>query len=177
MSDRKAPRETANVVGSTVLLMKRDGTLAGEWKLLDILDPYRVSYGGLGRFWNREGYGHLEGGTRDWGHANGAIVDPRDGNIIVTIRHQDAVVKFDRDGQLGWILGDHARWSERFRPFLLEPEGAFEWPYHMHAPQITAAGTLMLFDNGNFRAIPPRPPTTDTTTTVASSSPTSTRRR
>ncbi len=40
-------------------------------------------------------------------------------------------------------------------PYLLTPDGTpFEWEYHQHAPVITPQGTLLLFDNGNFRASP-----------------------
>jgi len=28
------------------------------------------------------------------------------------------------------------------------------WPYHTHAPSITPQGTILLFDNGNYRARP-----------------------
>jgi len=156
--DAGAPRAAAHVVGDVAVQFRRDGSIAKEWKLLDILDPYRMSYDSLGSFWNREGYDYIEGGTKDWSHANGVIGDPSDDGIILTLRHQDAVVKIDSDGQLVWILGDPAGWSERFQPFLLQPAGELEWPYHPHAPQITPDGSLMVFDNGNFRAIPPATP-------------------
>src|SRR5262249_50719991 len=38
---------------------------------------------------------------------------------------------------------------------LLTPVGSpFQWNYGQHAPMITPQGTLLLFDNGNFRASP-----------------------
>jgi len=153
-----APRNTIHVVGDVVVQFRRDGSIAREWKLLDVLDPYRLSYDSLGSFWNRSGYEFIEGGTSDWSHGNGVVTDPRDDGIVITLRHQDAAVKLNRDGQLVWILGDPAGWSESFQPYLLRPEGELEWPYHLHAPQITADGNLMVFDNGNFRAIPPARP-------------------
>ncbi len=84
------------------------------------------------------------------------ITDPADDSIIVSIRHQDAVVKYSRTtGELIWILGPHANWKKEFQPFLFTPVGApFEWSYHQHAPLITPDGTILLFDNGNFRASP-----------------------
>ena len=156
--DANAPRETAHLIGDVVVQFRRDGSIARDWKLLDVLDPYRLSYDSLGSFWDREGYEFIEGGTRDWSHGNGVIADPRDDSVIVTLRHQDAAVKIDGDGRLVWILGDPAGWSEQFRPFLLQPEGEVQWPYHLHAPQITSDGNLMVFDNGNFRAVPPARP-------------------
>jgi hypothetical protein len=158
VTDPDAPRATAWVVGDHVVQFRRDGSIVREWSLLDALDPYRMSYDSLGGFWNREGYEFIEQGTRDWSHGNGVIPDPRDDGIIVTLRHQDAVVKLSGDGDLVWILGDPTGWNERFQPYLLQPEGEVEWPYHLHAPQITPDGNVMVFDNGNFRAVPPDPP-------------------
>ena len=40
---------------------------------------------------------------------------------------------------------------------MLEPLDGLEWQYHSHAAKITPRGTLLLFDNGNFRALPPKP--------------------
>ncbi len=158
VSDPNAGRERTHVIGDVAVQFRRDGSIVREWRLLDVLDPYRLSYDSLGRFWDREGYEFIETGTRDWSHANGVIADPRDGGVILTLRHQDAVVKIDANGELAWILGDPAGWSERFRPYLLQPQGELEWPYHLHAPQLTADGNLMVFDNGNFRALPPEEP-------------------
>jgi hypothetical protein len=65
-------------------------------------------------------------------------------------------VKFSRStGELKWILGTHANWSPEFQPYLLNPVGEpFEWQYHQHAPTITPSGTILVFDNGNYRASP-----------------------
>lgn len=89
-------------------------------------------------------------------HANAVLHDPRDDSIIVSLRHQEAVIKFSRaTGDLKWILGPHQNWTPEFQPFLLDPVGTpFEWQYHQHAPMITPSGTLLLFDNGNYRAMP-----------------------
>jgi len=39
-------------------------------------------------------------------------------------------------------------------------EGEFDWQYHQHAAEMTASGSLILFDNGNYHALPPRPRST-----------------
>jgi len=74
----------------------------------------------------------------------------------VSVRHQDAVIKFSREtGNLQWILGPHDNWPPEYQPFLLHPTGTpFRWQFHQHAPMWTATGALVLFDNGNFRASP-----------------------
>jgi arylsulfate sulfotransferase len=88
-------------------------------------------------------------------HFNAIIEDPRDLSIIVSLRNQNAVVSFRRDGTLKWILGPHELWGPEHQKFLLQPVGEpFEWIYAQHAPRITPAGTLLVYDNGNHRATP-----------------------
>ena len=126
--------------------LSSDGNLLNTWKLTDILDPTRIGFDSL----NSRPAGF------DWAHANAVLHDPGDDSIIVSVRHQDAIVKFSRStGNLEWILGNHDNWPSEFQPFLLAPVGApFEWQYHQHAQMITPSGTLLLFDNGNYRASP-----------------------
>ena len=156
-ADPQNERGRATLVGDTAIQFRRDGSITQEWNLLDILDPYRLGHDSLGGFYDHNDYAHVVGGTKDWSHANGVIVDPRDGNLIISVRHQDAVVKVDRaTGQLIWILGDHDGWTGRWRQYLLKPEGDLVWPYHQHSPTITSWGTLLLYDNGNYKSIPPR---------------------
>ena len=121
-----------------------------------------ISYDSLDTDWQLV----YEGDTRDWSHGNAVIVDPTDGGVIVSLRNQDAVVKIDRDsGELVWILGAHERWQPPWSDKLLTPaepaaddRGAgFGWSFHQHAPMFTPRGGMLLFDNGNQRAIPPDP--------------------
>ena len=79
------------------------------------------------------------------------------------MRNQNAVVKFSRStGKLKWILGPHENWRAQWQPYLLTPVGTpFAWQYGQHAPILTGQGTLILYDDGNFRASPPAPTTTD----------------
>ena len=125
-----------------------DGTVLYQWSLHDILDPFRIGYDSLNP---KRGSSEL-----DWTHANAVIHDERDDSLIVSVRHQDAVVKFSRtSGELIWILGNHENWATSFQQYLLQPVGTpFEWQYHQHAPVITPSGNLLLFDNGNHRTSP-----------------------
>ncbi len=84
------------------------------------------------------------------------IEDPSDDSLIVSLRDQNAVIKISRDtGQLRWILGPPDNWGPAWQPYLLTPVGdPFFWQYGQHAAVITPSGTLMLFDDGNFRASP-----------------------
>ncbi len=149
-----APRKTAHVVGDVGVEFARDGSIVNEWKLMDMLDPERIGYDSLLPIWDWA-YPQADGGTKDWSHGNSVFYDSADNSIIVSLRHQDAVVKFSRDtGRLVWILGTHKGWRDPWKRFLLEPQGPLEWPYHQHAAKTTVRGTVMLFDNGNARAWP-----------------------
>jgi arylsulfate sulfotransferase len=163
-TDPDALTETANVAGDVIVEFTPEGEVVHEWKLLDMLDPYRLGYLSLNEFWNLL-FPEATNGTRDWSHGNGVIHDPFDDSIIVSLRHQDAVVKFSRtDSRLVWILGPHENWStERFGDYLLSPVNPepFFWQYHQHAPMVLPNGNLLLFDNGNYRSSPFNPPLPD----------------
>lgn len=162
-TDPGAPRETSNVVGDVIVEFTPDGTVVNEWPLLDILDPYRLNYSSLVGLWDhffQTGFG-VEGPTRDWSHGNAVVHDTGDDSLIISLRHQDAVIKIDRQtGELVWILGTHSNWNpDIFGQFLLHPvtDDEFFFQYHQHAPMITSEGNIILFDNGNFRASPFEP--------------------
>jgi hypothetical protein len=121
------------------------GALVGQWNLFDMLDPRRTSY----LTFVEDAFGW------DNHHGNALFEDPKDGGIITSLRNQNAVIKFTRDGQLKWILGTHDNWAADFQKYLLTPVGEpFEWQWGQHAMKVTPQGTLMLYDDGNYRASP-----------------------
>ena len=155
--DPDAPRETREVVGDIIVEFTPDGTVVQEWSLLDAFDPYRIGYDSLGTgFWEDtyRALGHETGEAADWAHANALAYDAADDSFVVSLRHQDALAKVDRDGAARWILGSHDGWNEPWRDRLLEPEGELEWTYHGHGVEVTPHGTILVFDNGNNRALP-----------------------
>jgi hypothetical protein len=122
-----------------------NAAVLSTWSPINFLDPRRISYL----------IGKITGGW-DSEHSNAVIEDPRDDSLIVSMRHQNAVIKFSRaTGQLRWILGPHENWGPAWQPYLLTPVGTpFVWQFGQHAPIITPQGTLLLYDDGNFRASP-----------------------
>jgi arylsulfate sulfotransferase len=148
-TDPSAPRLSQLITSDAVVEFAPDGSLLSSWHLTDLLDPRRIGYGST-----KPGFPTFD--APDWSHSNAVVHDTRDDSIIVSIRHQDAVVKFSRaTGALKWILGPHANWGPAFQPYLLTPVGTpFEWQFHQHAPKVTPRGTLLLMDNGNYRASP-----------------------
>ncbi len=155
--DPDAARAPAKIIGDTIVEFQPDGTVVDEWRLSELIDPQRICYGAFMPFWVRKGYAD----TCDWSHANGVAYDAGDDAILVSVRHQDAVIKFSRaTGELIWILGDHTGWDAPWSDKLLAPAGDIEWQYHQHNVSLTPGGGVMVFDNGSFRAIPfdkPRP--------------------
>jgi arylsulfate sulfotransferase len=105
----------------------------------------------------------------DWTHTNALIYSTDDGNLIVSIRHQNWLVKVDyRDGAgtgaILWHLGYQGDFS------LEGGTDPTDWFYAQHGPsfvttQTTGKFSLVLFDNGDDRvfpagvtcAVPPQP--------------------
>jgi len=146
------------VIGDIIVEFERDGTIVHEHKMLDLLDPYRIT-----RFSMRPGFwsGHYEPKVddveatplRDWAHANAIVHDARDDSYIVSGRHQSAIFKFAREtGELKWILGAPDHWKEPWSAKLLQPVGDLQWQYVEHGSVLTPDGNLLLYDNGGGRA-------------------------
>jgi arylsulfate sulfotransferase len=146
-TDPEAPTAEATLRDEPVVEFDRDGNLLNTWPMAGLIDTTRIGYDALNLF---------PDGSQDWVHSNAVWHDPRDDSVLVSLRHQDAVLKFSRyTGELIWILGNHANWKPAWQPFLLTPVGSpFDWQYHQHAPMVTGDGTILLFDNGNYRASP-----------------------
>ena len=140
-TDPDAATTTVEVRGDSIVEFTREGEIAKEISMFDILDPTRVGHDSVGP------------GVPEWAHCNSATYDPDSDAYIVSCRHQDAVFKVDRASEsLVWILGDHANWRAPWSDLLLTPTGDdFEWAYHHHAAEVVKGG-ISLFDNGNYRA-------------------------
>jgi len=158
--DLDAPRAPTNVIGDRLIEFQRDGTIVREWSFFDLFDPYRLGYGSLSTVFYEPIYAEvLDEPGMDWAHGNAIYYDADSDAVLVSFYHQSVVVKLDLDsGQLAWMLGDPYGWDERWRDLLLKPvDDDMQWPFFQHAPRITPADTLLLFDNGAYRAFPPNP--------------------
>jgi len=85
----------------------------------------------------------------DWFHANAIGWSPADHDLILSLRHQDWVIKIDYrdgqgDGQVVWRLG-------RNGDFALTSADPFPWFSHQHSAAYVNPTTLVVFDNGNTR--------------------------
>ena len=150
-TEEGAPRSTRNIIGDVILEVLPNGKILNQWALLDILDPYRLSYGSCGGYWNSRGFTD----SNDWCHTNAVTYNSKDDSIIASLRTQDCLIKFDRQsGELKWILGNPGNWKSPWAKKLLTPVGEVEWQYHQHDCSVTPDGTILCFDNGNNRALP-----------------------
>ena len=90
----------------------------------------------------------------DWFHNNSIWYDQDGNTIILSGRHQDAVIGLDyNSGQLKWIIGDPTNWGEDYQKYFFTPVGDnFEWQWSQHAAMVTPEGYIFLFDNGNNKS-------------------------
>jgi len=155
--DDPAPTQDIEIADDVVVEFNQAGEVIQSWSISQMLDPWRIGYDSLNV--------SSDDGTLDWGHANGLVYDADEDIILVSLRHQDAVIKFSRaTGELIWILAPPENWTAEHQPYLLQATGGeFAWPYHQHAPMLGPNGEIALFDNGNFRSSPyaAEPPSTD----------------
>jgi arylsulfate sulfotransferase len=128
--------------------------------MVDILDPRRLGEESLSR-------GHYDAIYKDRydpvpydiTHCNALYYIEEEDAVLVSSNFQCAIYKIDmKTGELIWILGDPTGWEKPWADKLLRPKGGFTWPCHQHGLEMTPQGTLLLFDNGGARFIPPNEP-------------------
>ncbi len=90
----------------------------------------------------------------DWFHNNSVWFVENTNTIILSGRHQDAVVAINyTSGELKWILGDKTNWPEEYADYFFTPVGEnFEWQWSQHAAMVTPEDNIFLFDNGNNKS-------------------------
>ncbi|EAL0061233.1 aryl-sulfate sulfotransferase [Campylobacter lari] len=195
-------------VRDVIIEVDKNGNVVDEWRLFEILDPYRaniikvldqgavclnvdVSKAGktlsneeLAKMDTSEIFGDIAGTGvgRNWAHVNSVDYDPSDDSIIISSRHQSAIIKIGRDKKVKWILGTHKGWGEKYKKALLQPidkngkniiceddyskcpgyknkEGGFDFTWTQHtAFRIDEKSNkryiyITAFDNGDARAI------------------------
>ena len=155
-TDADAPKAAANVIGDVIIEMTPAGEVLREWKLHDIMDPYRIGYNSLrADFWSGHYGDFIDGVVHDWTHGNAIIYEEEDNSFVMSLPYQDAVIKISMEtGELVWILGNHDNWQEPWTEKLLTPVGEVGWSYKHHAISHTENGTYLLYDNGVARSSP-----------------------
>jgi arylsulfate sulfotransferase len=114
--------------------------------------------------WTWSSFDHLDVNRHpmqfpDWTHANALVYLQRDGNLLLSMRHQNWIIKIDYANGAGtggvlWKLGEAGDFS------LVNSHDPTDWFYAQHGPAVFAtSGTgvfsLSVMDNGNDRDFPP----------------------
>jgi hypothetical protein len=108
------------------------GAVLLEWRNTDHPSLY---------FDSVDGHDYAGNALSDYTHLNSIDVDPADGNLLLSLRHTNSVLKIDRTtGATIWTLGGASD------DFGLTPDQLFS---HQHHVKVQADGSLLMFDNGN----------------------------
>ena len=177
------------------------GRVVDDWRLWEILDPYRdvviksldqgavclnIDPSKAGHTLTAEDLAKQEtsanfgdfagtGPGRNWAHVNSVDYDPTDDSIIISSRHQSAIIKIGRDKKVKWILGSHEGWKTPYQDKLLQPvdkngkpikcegskcEGDFDWTWTQHTgwkvrSELSKGDVIYIsaFDNGDARGM------------------------
>ena len=196
---RRADNKRVHTVRDVIIEVDPNGGVVDEWKLMEILDPYRdnvikvldqgavclnIDASKSGQTLSAEELAKQEaegvfgdvagvGAGRNWAHVNSVDYDPTDDSIIISSRHQSAIIKIGRDHKVKWILGSHAGWRAPWNKALLTPvgkdgkplkcdengvcEGGFDFTYTQHTGwRIDSMSNkdviyVSAFDNGDAR--------------------------
>jgi arylsulfate sulfotransferase len=128
---------TTQVLGDALIDLDQNRKPVWVWSAFDHLDV-----------------NHHPLGLPDWTHANAIIDSPDDGNLILSMRNQDWVVKINYrdgagDGSILWKLGPGG-------DFVIPGGSPADFNYAQHYPVLTSSKSsgvfpLLMFDNGNNR--------------------------
>ena len=202
----RADGKHVRTVRDVIIEVDQNGNVVDEWRLFDILDPYRdnvlkvldqgavclnidasqagktLSAEQLAEQDKSDKFGDIvgSGAGRNWVHVNSVDYDPTDDFIIISSRHQSALIKIGRDKKVKWIMGSPEGWKKTFADKVLKPvdskgnpikcegskcEGGFDWTWTQHTGwRVDSKSdknifTLSVFDNGDARGMeqPPLP--------------------
>jgi arylsulfate sulfotransferase len=129
------------ILGDAIVDLDENFNPVWVWSTFDNLDPDRHPY----EFCAESGY--------DWTHCN-AVLQAPDGNLLLSSRHQNWVMKIrysggEGDGTILWKLGYEG-------DFALSGGDDTQWFFAQHFPHILGATdtqitSISVFDNGNDR--------------------------
>lgn len=143
-----------DVLGAMLVDLDQNFQVTWNWNAFDHLDVNRAAI--LGETCTNNTSTScpplfLASTASDWLHTNSINYIPSDGNLIISMRHQDWIIKIDyRNGTGGgnvlWHLGNGG-------DFQITSTDPHPWFSHQHDAEYESGGTQMLslFDNGNTR--------------------------
>ena len=140
-----------DILANAIVDLDQNLSVVWSWSAYDFLDINRPAV--LGETCHGQaGCPQLLLATQaiDWLHANSLNYLLDSGNILISLRHQDWVIKIDYadgkgSGNVLWELGKGG-------DFAIQSSDPYPWFSHQHDVQLdSATGTFLAFDNGNTR--------------------------
>lgn len=198
---KRPDNKIVRTVRDVILEVDGDGNVVDDFRLFEILDPYRdnvlkaIDQGAvclnidpakqgktltaeeLAKQDQNNHFGDIvgSGAGRNWAHINSVDYDETDDSIIISSRHQSAIIKIGRDKKVKWILGSHEGWKTPYQDKLLQPvdkngkpikcegskcEGDFDWTWTQHTgwkvrSELSKGDVIYIsaFDNGDARGM------------------------
>jgi len=154
-----SPENPVDIIGDIIVDLDTNFQVDWYWRAFDYLNANRAAI--LGETCTYPGEGGCPelflttGVAQDWLHSNAVYYTSADGSILLSMRHQDWVIKINYDNNTGngdilWTLGLDG-------DFTIDSSDPYPWFSHQHDPGFVQNGTttLALFDNGNTRVSPP----------------------
>lgn len=126
-----------------VEIERKSGEIIKSWNFREILDANRQTV------IDKVSVNH----PLDWLHLNAIVYDASDDSIIATSRNQSCMVKFDKaTSKIHWIIAPKEGWNDQLSPYVLQPVDSGDLGWAPHTPVVGKEGTVLMFDNGNFRS-------------------------
>jgi hypothetical protein len=149
LEDVQGPGPVAVVGDIIVVLDPNNWDVVWVWNAFDHMDPSRMAILDEGCFLSGSGGCQtlISEEGNDWMHSNSLDYVPEDGSLIISIRHQDWVVKIDYgdgsgSGDILWRLG-------RDGDFTLDSaDPDTDWFSHTHDADLSG-NLLVVYDNNN----------------------------
>jgi hypothetical protein len=142
-----------DVIGDMIVVLDTNWQVVWFWNCFDYLDNTRKALLGETCANGQPGCPpvNLAAIANDWTHSNSIFYQPLDGSLMISVRHQDWVVKIDYGNGTGtknilWRLGLGG-------DFAMSSGDPYPWFSHQHDAGFEIGGNqiLTVFDNGNTR--------------------------
>jgi hypothetical protein len=145
--------QLVDILGDMVVVLDRNWQVDWAWNSFDHLDVTRQAT--LNETCARGEPGcppfFLADVVNDWTHTNTVTYSPFDGNLLLSVRNLDWVVKVDyRDGvgegAVLWRLGPEGDFQ-----IVADSNDPYPWLSHQHDPRFVDRDHIVIYDNGNTR--------------------------
>lgn len=161
------PSNPVDIIGDAIVVLNQNMQVVWAWNPFIHLDLSRRAVLDEKCYSNTGACRPMSPGftvANDWMHTNSVQHTPWDGNLIISMRHQDWVVKINYadglgDGSIVWRMGRDGDFSVTTAGTQTTHDADFPWFSHQHDAEFELRGqvfggsrVMTIFDNGNTRA-------------------------